>query len=328
MTKVATKNSPKKEEKSEQNTEPVVFLKKLKTVCSKCSQASIAVYMRNIRRLYRLINKDATVIPVSKGWLSNPKLFTAYNKLPLKSRRHISIAAVKACQALGAKPEKWQVEMLKDASAYERLRGKNEMSPVERAKWPKDGVKSLRKASSEQLKRIRFILKEEPSLSTLYKYQIYVLLKAYSQIPFRNTWADFSLKDTKDVNWMRVPRKGGIVLVVRAYKNIKQLGEKEVKLSRGLTTTFRKFLKYRDPLVKHNWVFSNQKGEKMSRGALGKAVHVATKAILGKSFGSRMIRILHATDSAAELKKVAELSNKLLHTTAQTQKYVRKKKDD
>ena len=114
-------------------------------------------------------------------------------------------------------------------------------------------------------------------------------------------------------------------MLERNYKNVKQLGEKEVNLSRGLTTSVRKFLKYRDPLVKHEWVFSTKKGGKLSRPALGKAVHTATKAILGKSFGSRMIRILHATDLAKEIEKVTELSNKLLHTTKQTKQYIRKK---
>ena len=165
----ATKNSPKKEPKSEANMEPSGFLVKLKKVCKKCSPASIAVYFRNARRLYRLIKEDATEPPASKGWLSNPKLFTEYRKLPLKVRRHLSVAGVKASQALGVKPEKWQVEMLSDAAKYEQQRNKNEISDLERRKWPKDGVKSLKKASSEQLKRIRFLVKEKPSLATLYK---------------------------------------------------------------------------------------------------------------------------------------------------------------
>ena len=327
--KLKMTSSPKKKEKSEAGTAPAGFLAKLKKSCKNCSAASIAVYFRNARRLYKLINKDATEPPVSKGWLANPKMFAAYRKLPLKARRHISIAAVKACKALGVKPEKWQVEMLKDASLYERQRNKNEITEEERAKWPKHGIKSLKRASSEQLKRIRFLLKEKPSMSTLYKYQVYLLLKLYGEVPFRNTWADFSLKNTKNVNYMRVPKKGGIVLVVRAYKNANRLGEREVKISRGLTTSVRKFLKYREQVVKHDWVFSNQKGEKISRGALGKMVHVATKAILGRSFGSRLIRLLHATSAAEEIKKVSELSNKMLHKegSKQTRQYVRKEKE-
>ena len=283
--------------------------------------------MRSIRRLYRLIKPDSIEIPVTTSWLSNTALFTAYRKLPLKSRRHLSVGAVKACQALSVKPEKWQVEMLKDASLHEQQRNKNELSDTERAKWPKHGIKSLKQASSEQLKRIRFLLKEKPSLATLYKYQIYLLLKLYGEVPFRNTWADFKISDEKGVNFVHVPKKGGIKLIVRAYKNVKQLGEKEITLSRGLTTSVRKFLKYRKPLISHDWLFSNQRGVKLSRAALGKAVHVATKAILGKSFGSRMIRLLHATSAAEEIKKVTELSNKLLHTTRQTKQYVRKEKE-
>ena len=110
---------------------------------------------------------------------------------------------------------------------------------------------------------------------------------------------------------------------MKQYKNAKQLGEREIKLSRGATTALRKFLKYREGLVKHNWLFSTKSGGKLSRAALGKILHKVTKDLLGKSFGSRLIRILHATDSKEEIKKVAELANKMLHTTKQTKQYVR-----
>ena len=124
---MTTKSSPKKDTKSEANTAPSGFLAKLKKVCKKCSPASIAVYFRNARRLYRLIAEDATEPPVSKGWLTNPKLFTEYRKLPLNVRRHLSVAGVKASQALGVKPEKWQVEMLSDAAKYQQRRDKKEI---------------------------------------------------------------------------------------------------------------------------------------------------------------------------------------------------------
>ena len=56
----------------------------------------------------------------------------------------------------------------------------------------------------------------------------------------------------------------------------------------------RKFLKYRDGLVDHQFVLSSKKGEPLTKSALGKALHRVTKDILGKAFGSRIIRILAA----------------------------------
>ena len=65
----------------------------------------------------------------------------------------------------------------------------------------------------------------------------------------------------------------------------------------------------------------------MTRSALGKALVRYTKSLTGKKgFGSRLIRILAATDKKDEIQAVAELSNKLLHSTSgkETKQYVRK----
>ena len=140
----------------------------------------------------------------------------------------------------------------------------------------------------------------------------------------RNTFADFFISDVKGKNFVDVPKKGSITLVVRDYKSAKQLGEKKVKLSRGLTTQVRKFLKFRESVVNNNYFLNTLKGTKMTRSTLGKMLQRNTKKILNKPIGSRIIRLLAATNARASIEKVAELSNKLLHTTAQTKQYVRK----
>jgi hypothetical protein len=114
---------------------------------------------------------------------------------------------------------------------------------------------------------------------------------------------------------------------MKHYKNSKQLGESEITLSRGATTALRKFLKFRGEVVDHDWLFSGKSGRKLSRPALGKLLHRATKQLLGKAFGSRLIRVLAATDSRKAIEEVSELSKKMLHTTAQTKQYVRKTKE-
>ena len=64
----------------------------------------------------------------------------------------------------------------------------------------------------------------------------------------------------------------------------------------------------------------------MSKGAMGKAVHRVTKELLGKAFGSRLIRVLAATELKPEIDKVAELGHKMLHSkgSKQTKQYTRK----
>ena len=262
-------------------------------------------------------------IPATGAWLKKKELMKKYEKLPLNKRRHLSSAAHKASQSYGHKDGEWRDRMFQDQDEYIQERGKNKRSESELKKWPKHGFAAVKKASKEQRKRITYLLKEEPSLKNMYPYQIYILFRLYSEIPFRNTFADLSLTD-KSKNFVRVPKKGPIVFEMRRYKNAKQLGEREIKLSRGATTQLRKFIKYREGLVKHDWLFSGRSGEKLSRAALGKLLHRATKVLLNKSFGSRLIRVLAATENRKEIEAASSLSEKMLHTSKQTRQYVRK----
>jgi len=319
-----TKLSPKKTKKKTSNDKPkssTSFEKKLKSKCKNCTTASIKVYLAAIKRLHRLISDGD--LPETGAWLNKKELMEKYEKQPLGKRRHLSLAAVKAGQAYGQKADKWQTKMFRDQSQYQQIRNRNERTPSEKKIWPKHGFKAIKQVTREQRRRITHILKEEPSLKRMYPYQTYMILKLFKEIPFRNTFADLSLKD-KSKNFVNIPKKGNITFQMKQYKNSKQLGETEVKVSRGATTALRKFIKYREGLVKHDWLFSTKSGQKLSRAALGKILHKVTKDLLGKSFGSRLIRILHATDSKEEIEKVAELANKMLHTTKQTKQYVRK----
>ena len=248
---------------------------------------------------------------------------TKYERLTLSKRRTLSVAAVKASQMYGQNEDKWSVKMYRDQSEYTDKRNKNERSESESKAWPKHGFRAIKKAATEQRKRIKHMLTEEPKLKNLYPYQVYILFRLYSEIPFRNTFADLNLQD-KTKNYVSVPKKGSITFHMRAYKNVKQLGEREIKLSRGATTQLRKFLKYREGLVDHDWLFSGKGGGKLSKPALGKLLHRATKQLLGKAFGSRLIRVLAATESRKDIEKVTELSKKMLHTVAQTKQYTRK----
>ena len=315
-----TKAVPKKEEKDTEK-DGNGFLKKLKSKCTNCSPASIKVYVAAIKRLHRLVGDGN--IPATGAWLNKKELMEKYDRLPLSKRRHLSLAAVKAGQAYGHKEDKWNTKMFRDQSQYTAQRNKNERSDIEIKKWPKQGFRAVKKAAREQRKRITFQLREEPSLKNMYNYMIYILFRLYSEIPFRNTFADLSLKD-KSKNFVRVPKKGRIVFEMKQYKNAKQLGETEITLSRGATTQLRKFLKYREGLVDHDWLFSSKPGGKLSRAALGKLLHRSTKELLGKSFGSRLIRVLAATESRKQIEEVAELSKKMLHSTKQTRQYTRK----
>jgi len=284
--------------------------------------------MRNIKRLYQLIEPGKNV-PLTGDWLGKKELFEKYKKLPLKQRRHLSIAGVKASKMYKRNVDKWTVEMYKDSSKYEKDRNLNKRSETEIEKWPKQGFKSVKKAAKMMWNRVKVLLNKEttPNLKTLYKYQMFIILKLFSQIPFRNTFASFHVSKSEEGNYIEKPKKGNFKLIVKQHKSMKKIGPKTVQLNRANTMALRKFLKYRDSVeeIKHDFLLSKKDGKKMSKSTMGKALHRTTKELLGKAFGSRLIRVLMATSMKKEIDKVEELAHKMLHAkgSKQTKQYTR-----
>ena len=93
---MTTSNKDKDEELKDKT--PGKFMAKLKSVCENCTKASMMVYFRNIRRLYRLIEPDKDV-PQTGDWLGKKELIEKYKKQPLNVRRHLATAAVKGSKA-------------------------------------------------------------------------------------------------------------------------------------------------------------------------------------------------------------------------------------
>jgi len=302
------------------------FLKKLKATCKKCTPASIKVYTRSIKRLYNLEFEGE--VPATGSWLNNKKLVKKYEDLALNIRRHLSVAGLKACLAYKTKDDAWRIRMMSDSMKYSNQREKNEKSEKEEKLWPKGGYAAIKKASSELLKRIKHQLKEEPNLAIMYRYQMYIALKMFAEAPMRNTFASLQIGEHPEGNYIETPKKGSFTLVIRKHKASKKIGERRVKLSRGMTTALRKFLRYREKTdVRHKFMFTGKLGKKLSKSAFGKALHRVTKEIIGKAFGSRIIRVLAATSEKESLDKIADLSNKMLHGKdgAQTKLYARNK---
>ena len=304
---------------------------KLKSVCKNCTVATIKTYARNIKRLYALTHTSAMEDKLESKWL-NEALLKKLEDLPLNVRRHLSIAAVKFAQAMKAPKktiDKFTKQMLDDSLKYKQKRGKNEWTEKELAKKPKGGMKSVKKASSQILAKVKRLIEneKEPSLKTLFKYQAYVLLKLYLEVPLRNTFATFDTTDKKTNNYIKTG-KGNFTLVIRHHKNSKKTGGSEIKLSRAATMAVRKFIKYKNTVHDKDYLFTNMKGEKLSKQSLSKMLHRVTSDTLGKAFGSRMIRVLAATEKKDEIKEVQELAKNMLHSVEQQAQYVRKDKKD
>ena len=75
---------------------------------------------------------------------------------------------------------------------------------------------------------------------------------------------------------------------------------------------------------KNDHFLNTLKGTKMTRSALGKMLQRTLRKLLNKNIGSRLIRVLAATENRDSIEKVSKLSDALLHTTKQSKEYVRK----
>ena len=299
---------------------------KLKKVCKKCNATTIKTYEATIKRAYRLVKEDGEM-PLNHKWVS--AALEKIKKQELGKRRHLQIGMVKYLQALDSAPkllERATKEMLESADAYKKQREKQQWSTSEMSKRPAKGLKALSDAAKEVGVQVRRMMRfeKEANLRTLYQYQAWLLLQLYADVPLRNTWATFELVDKKTNNFIRTG-KGKFKLFVRQHKNSKKTGEAEIELNRRTTMRIRKFLNYRKKVnLKNDSLFVTLKGDPMTRGALSKFLHRTTKRLLGNGFGSRLIRVLSATENKEHIEKSAELANKMLHSTKQQRTYVRK----
>ena len=299
------------------------FLHKLEKACSKCTKNSINVYHTNIKRLYKFYDEDGE-IPLDGKWLKSEKVLKKYQALPYNIRRHLSTAAIKALQSYKIDDnDAWYTRMILDQKKYQETRNKNKLTDAEKSKMLGGGLKELKKITTEYKRQINRELKDEPSLKILSKYQLYISLRLFIELPFRNDFVTFNIAEKKD-NYIVWKNKQKAVFVVQDFKNSDKLGPREVTISKSLTKALKLFLKYRAKLIKHDFLLSNLEGNKLSKQAFSKAIHSITKRLSGKSFGSRILRIMHATENAEIIEKSNALTNKLLHTGAQTLQYIKK----
>ena len=305
-------------------------MKTLKEVCTKCSPATLKVYATTIRRLYKIFSGEAVKsmddIPKTKAWLMSEKLEKKYKEFPVNVRRHLSSSAFIATRLYGVKEDnKWNTHMIQDAQKYEAQRAKNKKSAYEEANMPKNGLKDIQKAFKTYKTQINRIFSQKPSLSNLYKYQLYIALKLMStNTPFRNDLPTINIEHEKG-NYL-VKNKNTYKIVMTKFKNSDKVGPKEIELNRANSMEMKKFLKYRDDVVDHDFLFSLKSGKPMTKSAFSQALLKLTENLLGKKVGSRLIRVMFASHNSELLEKADAVSNKMLHskTGLQTRKYVRK----
>ena len=288
----------------------------LKKVCQACKPATVQKYRRDILRLLRLGNPKAEKIPETSSWLTQASLFKKYKAIPLNKRRALSVGAVKAGQGYSMKDnKKWYDAMISDVQAYKEQRGLQLKSEAEKKHWPKEGIKVLKKIASEFKRSIRLAL-QTPNVESLYLYSQYILVKFYSEVQLRNTLADVEI--VKGDNYLS-KSKGIYTIHLSKFKASDRVGNVEIKLSRALSTAIHKYLKFRAQVKPdHTYLLVNAKGGKLSKKGLGVLLQKLTKKFTGKAFGTRLIRVLKATENKKVLDKALKISKEMLHSNLET----------
>jgi hypothetical protein len=305
-------------------------MKQLKAVCKKCSEATLKVYSSNIRRLYKIYQgtpiKTLSELPKQSTWLMSDKMKKLYGKFPNNIRRHLSSAGFIGTKMYGIKENnEWNKRMIEDAKEYESSRSRNKKSKYEEENIPEGGLKDLKKALKIYKLQIKHIFNREPTLSNLYKYQLFLALKLMaSEIFFRNDLPTINIEQEKG-NYL-AKNKGGYKIIMQKFKNSDKIGPKEVKLNRANSMEMKRFLRYRDQVVDHDFLFSLKSGKPMTKSAFGQSLIKLTSNLLNKKVGSRLIRVMFASENKEILAKADDVSNKMLHSKSsrQTRQYVRK----
>jgi len=295
----------------------------LKKKLPKSKENTLKIYVRALKRLFRLENQDKEV-PASYAWLDQKSLRSKYEKLPVNIRRHLSSAA-----HIYTKNHKgntyWEKRMFEDQDGYRNIRKENKKSKKEQELWIDEGLKKLKRASTEFKRQIAHKLRRPPSIPNLWIYSQYIILRFYSEVVLRNTLATVEMDSRGKQNNFIKRSKGRFVLVMRTFKASDKIGEREIELSAALSRVLVPYIKYRSKLdLKHNYLLSNSTGNRLTTAGLGKILRKLTADKLGKKIGTRMLRLFKATDNKDVIEKAAKLSNDMLHTRKQTKEYVRK----
>ena len=250
-------------------------------------------------------------------------MFKKYKALPLNKRRALSVAGVKAGQSYSLKENKtWYKAMISDVDLYKKQRSLQNKSEEEKKNWPSEGVKVLKKIATEMKREIRRAL-QAPTVESLYLYSQYIILKFYSEIALRNDLAEVQLQT--GANHLTKSR-GVYTLKMTKFKSSEKVGDVDITLSKALSTAISKYVKFRSQVkLDHTYLLINAKGGKLSKKGLGVLLQKLTKKYTGKSFGTRLIRVLRATEHKKVLDKALQISKDMLHKhLSQTASYARK----
>ena len=261
-------------------------------------------------------------LPTKGTWLNSDKLKHKIRGLPLNVRRNITSALLVAARTYKIDEKYWYTRMIEDAAKYQQKRKQNKKSAYEEKHLP-ESFDKLKKKTTEYKRTLKLDFTSPPTLSNLYKLQWWVILRLIQELPFRNDLPTINVKAKKGNHLLKHGKQFKIKMT--EFKNSDKIGPREIILGKKNSRLLKQFLAYRDKCdVKHDLLFSLRNGDPMTRSAFSQGLINLTQKLLGKRVGTRLFRVLFATENREEIAKAEDVTNRLLHTSEQTKQYVRK----
>jgi hypothetical protein len=182
-------------------------------------------------------------------------------------------------------------------------------------------IQKMIKTMENEIKKEKIKKKEKLTKNDIELLNGYTIFSFLIRLPTRNDVAGMQLigktqynklsdKDKEDTNYL-VREKSKMFLVLNEYKTKSKYGQKNIDVPKDLEKILRMYLK----LTKKNngdVIFTNFKGETISRNGISQLLIKTSKHYLDKSISTTMMRKIILSDKFAEVneekKKMAEIT--------------------
>ena len=152
-----------------------------------------------------------------------------------------------------------------------------------------------------------------------------LILSLYYDYPLRLDYADLETKKTdKNCIYKQTKKPRGWHIQLTEFKTQKSLGTKIFKLNVSNQRLLNKFIPATQRLTTHGHLLSNNSAGKMSKQALSKKLMGITRKRIGRSFSVQLLRVLYAMKNRDIIETAKAVSDKLLHSQAQSLSYAKK----
>jgi len=303
----------------------VTFGDKLRSFKKGIKASSVETYLRNIKRLRKVVGELPIPATESK-WLTSKKMLEWYDKKELNIRRHMSTAASVALGVYKTESKAWKERQHKAMKQFDEQRRERQMSDKQKSKMPSKGFDALKAVISNMKRELRHVLKKTTadwSKSELLRVQDLVILSLYYDHPLRLDYATLNIGKTDKGNsiYKNMHKPRGWHIQLKEYKTAKSMGNRVIKPNTANQPLLNKYIPAAQNVTTHGYLLSNQSGSKMTKQVLSKRLMSLTKKKLGKDFSVQMLRILYAMKNRDVLESAKEVASKMLHSVEQSLQY-------